>query len=201
MEMDAIQELEKYLNVAASDLVMQSEICSGELTVLTTKKSVEALMLFLRDNERYRFQTMIDLCGVDYPEREERFEVVYQLLSVTSNLRIRVKLSIGMDDIVPSIACIYSAAGWYEREAWDMYGILFSGHDDLRRILTDYGFSGHPMRKDFPLTGFQEVRYDGDKKAVIYEAVKLPQDFRSFDFTSPWEGTTYILPGDEKATK
>jgi NADH-quinone oxidoreductase subunit C len=142
---------------------------------------------------------LVDICGADYPEREKRFEVVYNLLSLRHNQRIRVKVPCGENDIVPSVVGIYSAAGWYERETWDLYGVLFSDNPDLRRILTDYGFEGHPLRKDFPLTGFVEVRYDEEQKRVIYEPVKLTQAFRSFDFMSPWEGARYILPGDEKA--
>jgi NADH-quinone oxidoreductase subunit C len=143
---------------------------------------------------------LVDVCGVDYPEREQRFEVVYNLLSLPHNLRIRVKLATDEATPVPSVATVYRTAGWFEREAWDLYGIFFSDHDDLRRLLTDYGFEGHPMRKDFPLTGYVEVRYDEEQKRVVYETVKLTQEFRSFDFLSPWEGMLH-LPGDEKAEK
>ena len=144
---------------------------------------------------------MIDICGVDYPKKEKRFTVVYQLLSIEHNLRIKVKVEVSSEDFVPTVKDIFSSAHWYEREIWDMYGIFFVGNDDLRRILTDYGFSGFPMRKDFPLTGHTEVRYDSEKQKVVYEPVKLAQEFRDFDFKSPWEGEDYILPGDEKATK
>ena len=143
---------------------------------------------------------MIDICGVDWPGRENRFDVVYHLLSPRNNLRLRVKLQTNDTAAVPSAIDVFSAANWFEREAFDMYGILFSGHPDLRRLLTDYGFQGHPLRKDFPLTGYVEVRYDDEKKRVVYEPVKLNQEFRSFDFESPWEGADYVLPGDEKAS-
>ena len=157
-------------------------------------------MTFLRDDSNCQFKQLIDLCGADYPSREERFEVVYNLLSLKHNLRIRVKVTTDEDTPVPSLAEVFSAAPWFEREAWDLYGIFFSDHPDLRRILTDYGFEGHPLRKDFPLTGYVELRYDDEQKRVVYEPVKLTQDFRSFDFLSPWEGMTNVmLPGDEKA--
>ncbi|MGH6929341.1 MAG: NADH-quinone oxidoreductase subunit C, partial [Dongiaceae bacterium] len=159
------------------------------------------VMTFLRDDQRCLFKMLVDICGVDYPEREQRFEVVYNLLSLKHNLRLRVKAPAAEDQPVPSVTGIYSVAGWFEREAWDLYGIYFSGHPDLRRILTDYGFEGHPLRKDFPLTGFVEVRYDIEQKRVIYEPVKLRQEFRTFDFQSPWEGMVRPLPGDEKAEK
>jgi NADH-quinone oxidoreductase subunit C len=150
---------------------------------------------FLRDDG---FVSIVDICGVDYPERAERFEVVYHLLNPRKNLRIRVKLSTDDTEPVPSITTIFPGADWYEREAYDLYGVLFTGHPDLRRILTDYGFDGHPLRKDFPLTGFVEVRYDEERKRVVYEPVRLAQEFRTFDYLSPWEGTDYVLPGDEK---
>jgi NADH-quinone oxidoreductase subunit C len=154
----------------------------------------------LRDNPQCQFNMLVDICGVDYPERAQRFEVVYNLLSLPNNLRIRVKVPTDEATAVPSVTSIYRAAGWFEREAWDLYGIFFSDHDDLRRLLTDYGFEGHPMRKDFPLTGYVEVRYDEEQKRVVYEKVKLTQEFRTFDFLSPWEGMLQ-LPGDEKAGK
>jgi NADH-quinone oxidoreductase subunit C len=154
---------------------------------------------FLRDDPRCRFICLIDICGVDYPARRRRFDVVYHLLSPTENLRVRVKLEAGEETLVPSATAVYAGADWFEREAYDLYGILFSGHPDLRRILTDYGFEGFPLRKDFPLTGFVEVRYDEAQGRVVYEPVKLNQEFRNFDFLSPWEGTDYVLPGDEKA--
>ena len=153
----------------------------------------------LHDDSLCLFEVLIDICGVDYPEREQRFDVVYHLLSPRHNQRIRLKCRTDETTAVPSVVEVFPGANWYEREAYDMYGILFSGHPDLRRILTDYGFQGYPLRKDFPLTGYVEVRYDDDQKRVVYEPVKLTQEFRSFDFKSPWEGTNYVLPGDEKA--
>ena len=158
-------------------------------------------MTFLRDDVQCGFVNLIDICGVDYPKREDRFDVVYHLLSPRQNLRIRVKVATGEFKPVPSACPVFPGADWFEREAWDMYGILFTDHPDLRRILTDYGFEGHPLRKDFPTTGFVEVRYDDSAKRVVYEPVELKQEFRNFDFLSPWEGTDYVLPGDEKAAK
>jgi NADH-quinone oxidoreductase subunit C len=173
----------------------------GEVTLTVAASSIVDVLRRLRDDERSQFEVLIDLAGVDNPARTPRFEVVYHLLSMRLNQRLRVKIM--ADDVTPvaSVIDVYPNANWYEREAYDMFGILFSGHPDLRRLLTDYGFQGHPLRKDFPLTGHVEVRYDDEKKRVVYEPVKLTQDFRSFDFESPWEGTTYNLPGDEKATK
>jgi NADH-quinone oxidoreductase subunit C len=162
------------------------------------------VLKFLRDDANCEFSQLVDLCGVDFPEREERFEVVYHLLSMNQNLRTRLKVCASEDTSVPSVASVFSCANWFEREVWDMYGVFFSDHPDLRRILTDYGFDGHPQRKDFPLTGYVEVRYDESQKRVVYEPVKLTQDFRTFDFMSPWEGAEHahqqMLPGDEKAT-
>jgi len=169
----------------------------GELIADADCGSVPALMQTLRDDPRFAFEQMMDLCGVDWPQREQRFDVVYNLLSVTLNQRLRVIVATDADTPVPSVHTIWPAATWWEREAWDLYGIVFSGQPDLRRILTDYGFEGHPMRKDFPLTGYVEVRYDEDRKQVVYEPVRLTQDWRTFDFLSPWEGMT-TLPGDEK---
>ncbi|MBU3655947.1 MAG: NADH-quinone oxidoreductase subunit C [Alphaproteobacteria bacterium] len=171
----------------------------GELCLHTTTDGLLLLLTFLRDDPSCQFEQLVELCGVDYPQRPERFEVVYNLLSITLNHRIRLKLSVGEGATVPSVSALYPCANWMEREAWDLYGIIFSGHPDLRRILTDYGFEGHPLRKDFPLTGFVEVRYDDEQKRVVYEAVKLSQDYRSFDFLSPWDGMNHLLPGDEKA--
>ena len=158
-------------------------------------------MTFLRDDSSCLFKVLIDICGADYPERDERFEVVYNLLSLKLNQRVRVKVTTDETTPVPSVTSVFSTAGWFEREAWDLYGIIFSDHPDLRRIMTDYGFEGHPLRKDFPLTGYVEVRYDEEQKRVVYEPVKLTQEFRTFDFLSPWEGMTIerLLPGDEKA--
>jgi len=169
----------------------------GELVVHAARDALLAMATALRDDPRFAFEQMMDLCGVDWPDRTERFDVVYNLLSVSLNQRIRVITTTNADIPVPSVHTIWPAATWWEREAWDLFGIVFSGQPDLRRILTDYGFEGHPMRKDFPLTGYVEVRYDEDRKQVVYELVKLTQDFRSFDFLSPWEAMT-TLPGDEK---
>jgi NADH-quinone oxidoreductase subunit C len=160
---------------------------------------LERILKFLRDDSACHFEMLIDICGVDYPDREPRFDVVYHLLSISNNLRVRVKLGVAEEGAVPSVTALYSTAGWFEREIWDLYGVYFTDHPDLRRILTDYGFEGHPLRKDFPLTGYVELRYDDEQKRVVYEPVKLTQEFRSFDFMSPWEGAEYILPGDEKA--
>ena len=177
------------------------EITLGELTLHVAAETIADVLTKLRDDPKCQFEVLIDICGVDYPARETRFEVVYHLLSPRLNQRIRVKLATDETTPVPSVIEVFPAANWYEREAFDMYGILFSGHPDLRRLLTDYGFQGHPLRKDFPLTGFVEVRYDDELKRVVYEPVKLAQEFRTFDFESPWEGTVYTLPGDEKAAK
>ena len=174
-------------------------VVQDELTLLIERDHIVAVMKFLRDDSECLFETLIDVCGVDYPERSERFEVVYHLLSMQLNQRIRVKLGAGEDTPVASIVEIFPAANWYEREAFDMYGIQFAGHPDLRRLLTDYGFEGYPLRKDFPLTGHVEVRYDDLEKRVVYEPVQLTQEYRNFDFLSPWEGMTAELPGDEKA--
>ena len=196
----ALKELGDYITGEIASHVTRSESVVGELILWTTPASLTPLLTFLRDNPRCQFNMLVDVCGVDYPEREQRFEVVYNLLSLPHNLRVRVKLATDEATPVPSIASLYRTAGWFEREAWDLYGIFFSNHDDLRRLLTDYGFEGHPMRKDFPLTGYVEVRYDEEQKRVVYETVKLTQEFRSFDFLSPWEGMLQ-LPGDEKAEK
>jgi NADH-quinone oxidoreductase subunit C len=162
---------------------------------------IVSFVQFLRDDARLAFVSFVDICGVDWPSREQRFDVVYHLLSPRQNVRIRLKVATDEVTPVPSITSVFPGADWFEREAYDLYGILFTGHPDLRRILTDYGFDGHPLRKDFPLTGFVEVRYDDEQKRVIYEPVRLAQAFRDFDFLSPWEGTDYVLPGDEKAAK
>ncbi len=177
-----------------------SAIAYGELTIEVRREAVTRVLGFLRDDPKCLFQVLIDICGVDHPERPERFDVVYNLLSIKNNQRVRVKTTAGEETPVPTATGLFSAAGWFEREAWDLYGIYFADHPDLRRLLTDYGFEGHPLRKDFPLTGYVEVRYDEEQKRVVYEPVKLKQEFRSFDFMSPWEGMSHILPGDEKAT-
>lgn len=179
--------------------VTNAVIAFGELTLEADAAAIVPLLAFLRDDPKCRFVNFIDICGVDYPAREKRFDVVYHLLSPYLNQRVRVKVRAGEDDFVPSATPVFPAADWFEREAYDLYGILFSDHPDLRRILTDYGFEGHPLRKDFPLTGFTEVRWDDEQKRVVSEPVALRQEFRNFDFLSPWEGTDYVLPGDEKA--
>ncbi len=196
---ETLKDLGDYIAAALPQDVIGTEVAFGELAVTVRPASILRVLSFLRDDSTCLFKVLIDLSGADYPEREARFEVIYSLLSMSQNQRVRVKLSVGEDDPVPSATGVYSAAGWYERETWDMYGIYFSDHPDLRRILTDYGFEGHPMRKDFPLTGRVEVRYDETQKRVVYDPVSLTQDFRSFDFLSPWEGMGDVLPGDEKA--
>ena len=197
---EALQQLGEHVTGQNPGLVAKSEMIHGELILWTKSDSLLQLLRFLRDDPRCRFRTLVDICGVDYPERPQRFEVVYNLLSIHNNHRIRVKLPADEATAVPSATGLYSAAGWFEREAWDLFGIYFADHADLRRLLTDYGFEGHPMRKDFPLTGYVEVRYDEEQKRVVYETLKLTQEFRSFDFLSPWEGMLH-LPGDEKAEK
>jgi len=196
---DPATELNDHICTCVEDAVSRSSVAHGELTLEVDAEDILKVLKFLRDDSSCRFSCFIDICGVDYPQRENRFDVVYHLLSPTQNQRIRVKLEVNESRQVPSVVSIFAAAEWYEREAFDLYGILFSGHPDLRRILTDYGFRGHPLRKDFPLTGYVEVRYDDEEKRVVYEPVKLTQEFRSFDFESPWEGAQYLLPGDEKA--
>lgn len=196
---EALTELSSYLSEARGNLIAASQLKYGELTLTTTGDNLIPLLTFLRDDAKCGFVNLTDICGVDWPQREQRFDVVYHLLSPKKNLRIRVKLATDEDTPVPSACAVYPGADWFERETWDMYGVLFTGHPDLRRILTDYGFEGHPLRKDFPTTGFVEVRYDDAAKRVVYEPVELKQEFRNFDFLSPWEGTEYVLPGDEKA--
>jgi NADH-quinone oxidoreductase subunit C len=196
---EALTELGSYLTEARGNLIAASQMKYGELTLTATVDNVIPLLTFLRDDPKCGFINLIDICGVDWPQRERRFDVVYHLLSPKQNLRIRIKVATDEDTPVPSACPVYPGADWFERETWDMYGVLFTGHPDLRRILTDYGFEGHPLRKDFPTTGFVEVRYDDAAKRVVYEPVELKQEFRNFDFLSPWEGTDYVLPGDEKA--
>lgn len=196
---EALNELASYLSEVRGALIASSETLYGELTLTAQPENVIALLTFLRDDVQCGFVNLIDICGVDYPKRADRFDVVYHLLSPRQNLRIRVKVATNEDKPVPSACSVFPGADWFEREAWDMYGIMFTDHPDLRRILTDYGFEGHPLRKDFPTTGFVEVRYDDNAKRVVYEPVELKQEFRNFDFLSPWEGTDYVLPGDEKA--
>ncbi len=182
----------------AAGAITSYSIAFGELTVTGPAGRVVEALTFLRDHPDCRFHQLVDLCGVDYPERPLRFDVVYHLLSLVKNHRIRLKVQTDEDTAVASVADLFPAANWFEREAFDMYGIFFSGHPDLRRLLTDYGFHGHPLRKDFPMTGYVEVRYDDELKRVVYEPVKIAE-FRQFDFTSPWEGASYALPGDDKA--
>ncbi len=199
MSIPALQELGDHLLASLPNDARRFEIVNGEAILCVPPASILRVASFLRDDSNCLFQLLVDICGVDYPERAERFEVVYNLLSLKHNHRLRVKVPVGEGAPVPSIANIFSAAGWFEREAWDLYGIYFSDHPDLRRLLTDYGFEGHPLRKDFPLTGYVEVRYDNEQKRVVYEPVRLMQEFRTFDFVSPWEGMAGGLPGDEKA--
>mgnify|MGYP006090787767 FL=1 len=196
---DALNDLGEFIAGKADEHVASWEIALGELMVTTSRDGLTRLMKLVRDDANCLFKVLLDVTAVDYPEREERFEVVYNLLSLSHNQRIRIKVPADEQAPVPSMVPLFSSAGWFEREVWDMFGIFFTDHPDLRRMLTDYGFEGHPLRKDFPLTGYVEVRYDDEQKRVVYEPVKLTQDFRSFDFMSPWEGAKYILPGDEKA--
>jgi NADH-quinone oxidoreductase subunit C len=197
----SLEELSVYIRESRGDWIVSADIAWGELNVTTTSENYIALLTFLRDDERCQFVSFIDLCGVDYPEREKRFDVIVHLLSPKVNARIRIRVLADEDETIPSATSVYYGADWFEREAYDMYGILFSGHPDLRRLLTDYGFEGFPLRKDFPTTGYVEVRYDDTVKRVVYEPVQLRQEFRNFDFLSPWEGTDYVLPGDEKKSQ
>jgi NADH-quinone oxidoreductase subunit C len=197
---DKLKELGASLAGSQKSAVNDWSVALGELTLQAEVEQIGNLLRFLRDDPRCLFTCLIDICGVDYPAREKRFDVVYHLLSPQLNHRIRIKIETDADTPVPSVVEVFPGANWFERETYDLYGILFSGHPDLRRILTDYGFQGHPLRKDFPLTGYVEVRYSEEEKRVVYEPVKLPQEYRDFDFLSPWEGGDYQLPGDEKAT-
>ncbi|WP_334146605.1 NADH-quinone oxidoreductase subunit C [Hyphomicrobium sp.] len=195
-----LTELEAHISSKLGAAVLDTRIAVGELTITVPAQDIIRALTLLRDDPACRFEVLIDICGVDWPERALRFDVVYHLLSPRLNQRIRVKVHTDEETPVPSVIEVFPAANWYEREAYDMYGILFTGHPDLRRLLTDYGFQGYPLRKDFPLTGYVEVRYDDEAKRVVYEPVKLVQEFRSFDFESPWEGADHVLPGDEKAS-
>lgn len=195
-----MQILDQDLHAKLGLSLLSSHIALGELTLTIETSKIAEVLTILRDDPRCQFEVLIDICGVDYPAREKRFDVVYHLLSPRKNQRIRIKCATDDMTPIPSVVNVFPAANWYEREAYDMYGILFSGHPDLRRLLTDYGFQGHPLRKDFPLTGYVEVRYDDEQKRVVYEPVKLVQEFRTFDFESPWEGPRYVIPGDEKAS-
>jgi NADH-quinone oxidoreductase subunit C len=196
---ETLQELGDYIAGKLGASVTGVKVAYGDLTILAEAADIVSVLTFLRDDAECGFACFIDICGVDYPERENRFDVVYHLLAPHKNRRIRLKVQADEDTPVPSVIEVFPSANWYEREAFDLYGMLFSGHPDLRRILTDYGFAGHPLRKDFPLTGYVEVRYDDEAKRVVYEPVKLTQEFRNFDYLSPWEGTDYVIPGDEKA--
>jgi NADH-quinone oxidoreductase subunit C len=197
---EPLEELGESLVAAMPEDVLGFALERGELAVRVRREAIARVLMALRDDSTLLFKQLVDLCGVDWPDRPERFEVVYNLLSLRHNRRIRVTLTTDAATPVPSVVGVFSSAGWYEREVWDLYGVLFAGNPDLRRILTDYGFEGHPLRKDFPLTGHVEVRYDDALKRVVYEPVKLTQAFRDFDFESPWEGQPPTLPGDEKAT-
>ena len=196
---DELQTIATKLAVGVPGAVVKSVFAFGELTLTVDPARILETLQFLRDDPAAQFVSIIDISGVDYPEREKRFDVVYNLLSLKHNQRVRIKLATDEATAVPSVASVFSSAGWFEREAYDLYGIWFADHPDLRRILTDYGFEGHPLRKDFPLTGFVELRWDDVQKRVVYEPVKLTQEFRRFDFLSPWEGAHQVLPGDEKA--
>ncbi|WP_210092585.1 NADH-quinone oxidoreductase subunit C [Ruegeria sp. HKCCSP346] len=195
---EALKELGAQLEIKRSDCVLSWDVTHGELNVDVAPSNLVEFVEFLKSDQSSKFSSLVDITGVDYPERAKRFDVVYHFLSMYQNQRIRLRVSIREDDMVPSIVDVHPSANWFEREVYDMFGILFSGHPDLRRILTDYGFRGHPLRKDFPTTGYTEVRYDEAQKRVVYEPVSLVQEYRQFDFMSPWEGANYILPGDEK---
>jgi NADH-quinone oxidoreductase subunit C len=195
---EELRELGALIEAKRPDCVLGWDVSFGELSVDVAPANIAGLVDFLKTDNACKFSTLVDLTAVDYPERPKRFEVVYHFLSMFQNHRIRLKMAIREDEIVPSITDVHPSANWFEREVFDMFGILFSGHPDLRRILTDYGFRGYPLRKDFPTTGYVELRYDEAQKRVVYEPVKLVQEYRQFDFMSPWEGANYILPGDEK---
>ncbi|MBS1304213.1 NADH-quinone oxidoreductase subunit C [Loktanella sp. SALINAS62] len=196
---DALQELGQHLETKRHDCVLSWSVAHGELTMKIAAANIVGFVEFLKNDPACRFSTLVDITAVDYPQRAKRFEVVYHFLSMYQNQRIRLKVDIREEDMVASILPVHPSANWFEREIFDMFGILFSGHPDLRRLLTDYGFRGHPLRKDFPTTGYTEVRYDEKQKRVVYEPVNLVQEYRQFDFMSPWEGAEYILPGDDKA--
>ena len=196
---EELQELAAHIEAKRPDCVLSFEIAHGELTVTVAHSNLVSFVDFLKTDKNCLFSTLVDITGVDYPARDARFDVVYHFLSMYQNHRIRLKTAVREEDIVPSITEVHPSANWFEREVFDMFGILFSGHPDLRRILTDYGFRGYPLRKDFPTTGYTEVRYSEEQKRVVYEPVSLVQEYRQFDFMSPWEGAEYILPGDDKA--
>ena len=196
---EALTELGETIAVKRSDDVLSWEVAHGELSVTIGAASLVGFVEYLKNDGNCKFSSLVDITGVDYPEREARFDIVYHFLSMYQNQRIRVKVPVRDDEIVPSLVDVHPSSNWFEREVFDMFGVLFSGHPDLRRILTDYGFRGYPLRKDFPTTGYTEVRYDEEQKRVVYEPVSLVQEYRQFDFMSPWEGAEYILPGDDKA--
>jgi NADH-quinone oxidoreductase subunit C len=196
---EVLGELEALIEGQLGDDLLAATVAHGELSITVPATTLPRVLQWLRDDPSTLFKELVDVCGVDYPDRPQRFDVVYHLLSMHHNQRIRVRVLTDEATPVPSVTGLFRSAGWFEREAWDMYGIMFADHPDLRRLLTDYGFEGHPLRKDFPLTGYVEMRYDEEQQRVIYEPVKLRQDFRNFDFLSPWEGAQELLPGDEKA--
>ena len=196
---EALTELAQHIEAKRPDCVLSWDIAFGELTMNVTMSSLPDFVDFLKNDSNSKFSTLVDITAIDHPARDARFDVVYHFLSMYRNHRIRLKVAVREEDLVPSIVDVHPTANWFEREVFDMFGILFSGHPDLRRILTDYGFRGYPLRKDFPTTGYTEVRYDEEQKRVVYEPVKLVQEYRQFDFMSPWEGAEYILPGDNKA--
>jgi NADH-quinone oxidoreductase subunit C len=198
-QVEALNELGEHIASQMPDAVRKFQVAYGELTLYAERDQIVGLVDFLKRDALCMFEMMIDVCGVDYPERSQRFEVVYHFLSMRMNQRIRVKVSTDEETAVPSITELHPSANWFEREAFDMYGIRFAGHPDMRRILTDYGFEGYPLRKDFPLTGYTEVRYDDLEKRIVHEPVELTQEYRNFDFLSPWEGMASVIPGDEKA--
>ena len=197
MSSKGLTKLKSYIQTKLSDCVVSSKLANDELTISIAPSSLITFMEFIKTDQHCRFSTLIDITAVDFPNRENRFELVYHYLSMYQNHRIRIKMEVNENDIIPSIVAIFPASNWFEREIFDMFGVLFSGHPDLRRILTDYGFKGHPLRKDFPTTGYVELRYDEEKKRVVYEPVDLVQEYRQFDFMSPWEGAEYILPNDQ----
>jgi len=196
---ETLNDLAEYIAAAGGETIANWSMDRNELTIEVAANQIVPFLRMLRDDARFGFVSLTDICGVDWPGRERRFDVVYHLLSPRQNARVRVKVATDETTPIPSVTPVFAGAEWFEREVYDLYGVLFTGHPDLRRILTDYGFDGHPLRKDFPLTGFVEVRYDDEQKRVVYEPVRLAQAFRDFDFLSPWEGTEYVLPGDEKA--
>ena len=196
---DTLERLGQTIRNALGASVVGYAVANGELTVNAKAADVVSVAKFLRDDPACQFINIIDVTAVDWPSREKRFDVVYHFLSPRLNQRVRIKIETDETTPVPSLIDVFKGADWFERETYDLYGVLFTGHPDMRRLLTDYGFEGHPLRKDFPLTGFVEVRYDDEQKRVVYDKVALAQEFRSFDFLSPWEGTDYVLPGDEKA--